>query len=149
MKILPWYWFQSSQKKLSGPPKSAFFLAFLTKVNSKTKDFLLYKSDAKNGLFEWKTVGNPNFSVTVFLGQWFDTTVTTILLAADSKQCWLIFSKIQSAKTFAPYEKWSWNFREKIWDVTHGHFRNLWCFDMEWHFGYFGKLGHYQEIGPK
>ena len=102
------------------------------------------KADNKNGLFGWQGVQISVwllFSLDSYLSQ-----VGKILLAADRRQFWSIFSKIWSVIIFEPYEEWIWNFQDsilfmkaffglsfnKIWGVSHGHLRNSWWFDMEW-----------------
>lgn len=43
--------------------------------------------------------------IAFFLGELFDNKNDRILLAADSRQFWLIFGKTQSVITFEPYEE--------------------------------------------
>ena len=43
----------------------------------------------KNGLFGWKTTGDPNFSlIAILIGYLFDSKVGKILLASDGRQFW-------------------------------------------------------------
>ena len=102
------------------------------------------KDRNKNGLFVWKTTGDPNFSlIAFFIGYIFDSKVGKILLASDRRGFWPIFGNIQRVIIFKPYKNQNWNFQDsiffikesydlsfnKIWGVTRG---TIWWFDMEW-----------------
>ena len=64
------------------------------------------KADDKNCLFGLKDPGIPNSSlIAFFVGKLFESKVGKILLAADRRQFWTFFDKIQIVIIFEPYEE--------------------------------------------
>ena len=138
------YLFQSSSKSHLDPPKM-YFLLFLMNFNFNTKHFQ-WKLMIKMVYLGGRVQERWNFSlIAFFVGELFESKVGKILLAANRRQFWLIFGKIQRLITFEPYEEWAWNFQDSIFfmkasyglncnkicgvTVTHG---TIWWFDMEW-----------------
>ena len=122
------------------------FWAFLTKFNSKTKHFqwkLMIKMAYLGGRLQ-----RVQISVWLLfsLDRYFSPNLEKSCLQLTEGNFDRFLAKIWSVIIFEPYEEWSWNFQDsmlfmktsygssfnKIWGVSHGHFRNSWWFDMEW-----------------